>query len=285
MADDELDISMIMPLMMMIVMMGILPSMLGTTTPEPGTGDAGALGFVVKDADGNIIWPITAQTASIVLTPGQVYSVTDVVATNASTKAGVPWPVTLTVEIVLLGTVIGSVDYDFEAGESHTFGPFSFTPTLAQEGLTGTLVGNLKTPAGAVIATVSLDVEVAVIGIDYGGGIVIGSGAIALRLKNAPAGTNFWQFAMYDYLDGPGELIPNIPIANVGVFDALPAGWAFPVLFDILMYELAVSPYNVTGAIQSLNSLYPDYVDINIPNVGLYEIDVAARTITAVATA
>ena len=198
MADDELDISMIMPLMMMIVMLGILPSMLGTTTPEPGTGDAGVLGFVVKDADGNIIWPITAQTATLLLTPNQTYSVTDVVATNASTKAGVPWPVTLTVEIVLFGAVIGSVDYDFAAGESHTFGPFSFTPSLAQEGLTGALVGNLKAPTGAVVATVSLSAEVGIATIDYGGGITIGLNAIALRIKNAPTGSNYFQLKIFD---------------------------------------------------------------------------------------
>ncbi len=290
MANEELDVmSMMMPIMMMVVMLGILPSLTGTTTPEPepGTGDAGALAFIVKDADGNVIWSPTAQqvgyTPQIMLTPGQAYSITDIVATNASTKLGVPWAATLTVEIVLFSDIIGSIDYDFEAGESHTFEPLHFTPTLAQEGLTGVLTGNLKSPAGAVIASVSLSAEVGIATIDYGGGITIGAGDIALRIKNPPVGTNWWQFGIFNTVWGLNEYIVNVPIADIGVYSGLPVDWAYPVLLDLIFFQNSSSPFNVTGKMQSGYGIeWLNYLDVNIPGPGLYEYDHSAQTLVLV---
>ena len=173
---EQSPMGMMMPIMMMVVMLSILPSIVPSTTtppppepepepePDPEPGDAGVLSFNIRDEDGNIIWPVAgaaaAQIAPVELIPEQVYSVTDVVATNTSTRGGAPIAATLTVQVLMFGVRLGAESFDFAAGEAHTFGPFNIFPGWAQAGLAGDIVGNLLTPTEAVIATDSVAVRV-----------------------------------------------------------------------------------------------------------------------------
>ncbi len=154
---------MVMGVMMAVMMMSIMQSFLQpivpepepTPEPEPGAGATIKLEF--KDSEGNVIAP----ESPLSLDPGSSGTLTVTVG-NQSTRGGEPWAATLSIVASMLITggvqLLGAQQtdsYGFAAGESHQFGPYSWSVPGGTAGYTGVADALVMSPAGVPIASAS----------------------------------------------------------------------------------------------------------------------------------
>jgi len=94
--------------------------------------------------------------------------------TNASTKAGTPWPAQLIMEIDMTGprTYVSDIKVaDYAAGERKDFS-FQYSIPLGDIG-SGNVIVAVSDPNGVVLDTASIGFTIEEVPIDYGADIVI----------------------------------------------------------------------------------------------------------------
>ena len=108
-------------------------------------------------------------------TEGQGPYTVNVGLTNASSKAGIPWPAQLTMDIDVVGPrsyVAETRAADYAAGERKDFS-FSFSIPLGDIG-NGTITVVVSDPSGVVLDSATMGFMIEEVPIDYGADIVIG---------------------------------------------------------------------------------------------------------------
>lgn len=183
MADEE---KMMMSMVGVVMMATIIQSLLPKPEEEEDM-DATSVSIAIYDSEGNLM----PSTSPVSLVEGGTYGM-QVTATNTSTKAGVPCRAFFTGEVgVWLSSSetgfiqmmeAADIPADFGAGETKTFGPYSFTIPAGTGGIPDMLAvagAGFFDPAGHSVGSASENITITETPIEYGVDVDIGVGATA----------------------------------------------------------------------------------------------------------
>lgn len=152
--EEKMVMGVMMAVMMMYVLQSVLQPVEPEPEPEPEPGAGATIKLEVRDSEGNII----PTTSPLSLDPGSSGTLTVTVG-NQSTRGGEPWPAVLSIVASMLITggiqLLGAQQtdsYSFGAGETHQFGPYSWSVPWETAGASGAVDAIVKSPAGVPIA-------------------------------------------------------------------------------------------------------------------------------------
>lgn len=139
----------------------------------PPEGEGAEIGIVILGPDGQPV----PKNSPVSLLEGESYIV-QVIVTNATTKAGVPWEATLGVATYADGAVVyfyTSVSRDeyFSPGETRTFN-YPLNVPMGQGGESGKVWAWVSDPAGIQLGRTNEEITIETIAIIYGATILIG---------------------------------------------------------------------------------------------------------------
>lgn len=140
----------------------------------PPEGEKAALKIQVYDSEGNLVPP----NSPVTLDEGATYTVR-VTVTNKTTRGGVAWEATLTVDVAAFITAVGYLipptitAEAFTANQTRSFN-YSLYIGTGLGGFSGAIDAKIKDPANNLLASASEPLIVRSLAIVYGATVVIG---------------------------------------------------------------------------------------------------------------